>query len=45
MLRFAMKFIDKGAKFYEAQFRRFELGHLKWRAAKLRFQVIEIPAS
>ena len=45
MLRFGMKFIDKGAEVYEAQFRRLQIGHLKWKAAKLGFEIKEIPTA
>jgi transposase len=41
MLRFGMEFIDQGAEFYEAQHRRLQVGHLKWKAAKLGFQLVE----
>ena len=45
MLRFGIQFIDQGAEFYEAQHRRLQVGHLKQKAAKLGFQLVEIPAA
>jgi len=42
MLRFGIEFIDQGAEFYEAQHRRLQVGHLKWKAAKLGFQLTEM---
>ena len=45
MLRYGMKFMDRGAQFYEAQHRKLQINHLKWKAAKLGFQVIEAPAA
>jgi transposase len=45
MLRFGMDFIDRGAEFYEAQMHDLQVHHLKWKAAKLGFQLSEIPAA
>ena len=45
MLRFGLDFVDRGAEFYEAQMRDIQIRHLKWKAAKLGFQVSEIPAA
>ena len=45
MLRFGMEFADQGAEFYEAQMHQLQVKHLKWKAAKLGFQVSEIPAA
>jgi transposase len=45
MLRFGMDFIDRGSEFYEAQIHQLQLRHLKWKAAKLGFQLSEIPAA
>ncbi len=45
MLRYGMKYVDQGAKFYEAQHRNLQISHLKWKAAKLGFQIIEAPAA
>ena len=44
MLRYGMKYVDRGAKFYEAQHRELEIRRLKWKAAKLGFKVVEAPA-
>jgi transposase len=41
MLRYGMKYVDQGAKVYEAQHRQRQIGQLKWNAAKLGFQVVE----
>lgn len=41
MLRYGMKFIDKGAQFYEAQHRKLQISHLKRRATQLGFQIVE----
>jgi hypothetical protein len=45
MLRYGMKYVDRGAEFYEAQHRRLQIKHLKSKAAKLGFQVIQVPAA
>ena len=45
MLRFGIKYVDKGAVFYEAQHRQLQIKHLKWKAAKLGYQVTAIPAA
>ena len=45
MLRYGMQFVDRGADFYDAQHRQLQIGYLKRKAAKLRFQVIEAPAA
>jgi transposase len=45
MLRFGMDFIDRGAEFYEAQMHDMQVRHLKWKAAKLGFQLTEVPAA
>jgi transposase len=45
MLRYDMKFVDKGAEFYEARFRQLQVRRLKWQAEKLGFQLSETPAS
>ena len=45
MLRYGMKYVDQGAKFYEAQHRKQQISHLKWKAAKLGFQIIDAPAA
>jgi transposase len=43
MLRYGMKYVDQGVKFYEAQHRNLQIKQLKWKAAKLGFQVIQAP--
>jgi len=45
MLRYGMKYVDQEAKFYEAQHRKQQISHLKWKAAKLGFQIIDAPAA
>lgn len=45
MLRYDMKYFDLGAKFYADQQRDHQIRQLKWRAAKLGFQVLEVPAA
>jgi transposase len=44
MLRYGMKYVDQGAKTYEAQHRQRPIGQLKWNAAKLGFRVVEAAA-
>jgi transposase len=44
MLRYGMKYVDQGAKFYEAQHRNLQVKQLKWKAAKLGYQLLEVPA-
>lgn len=44
MLRYGMKYVDQGAKIYEAQHRQRQIGQLKWNAAKLGFRVVEVAA-
>ena len=45
MLRYGMQFVDRGAEFYEAQHRKQQITYLKWKAAKLGFQITEAPAA
>ena len=45
MLRYGMKYVDQGAKFYEAQHRNLQVKHLKRKAAKLGYQLIQAPAT
>jgi transposase len=45
MLRYGMKYADRGAKFYETQHRILQIKQLKWKAAKLGFQVVQAPAA
>jgi hypothetical protein len=40
-----MKYVDQGAAFYEAQQRQLQIEHLKWKAAKLGFQIVQTPAA
>jgi len=41
MLRYGMKYVDQGALFYQAQHRQLQIKHLKWKANKLGFRVVE----
>ncbi len=45
MLRYGMKYVDQGAAFYDAQHRKLQVSQLKWKAAKLGFQVVQAPAA
>jgi transposase len=45
MLRYGMKYVDQGAEFYEAQHRQLQIKHLKTKAAKLGFQLLQVPAA
>ena len=45
MLRYGMKYVDQGAAFYEAQHRQLQIKQLKWKAAKLGYNVTPIPAA
>jgi len=45
MLRYGMKYVDQGAAFYEAQHRQVQINQLKWKAAKLGFQIVQAPAA
>ena len=45
MLRYGMKYVDQGAAFYEAQHRQLQIKHLKTKAAKFGFQLIQVPAA
>jgi transposase len=44
MLRYGMKYVDQGAKFYEAQHRQRQIAQLKWNAAKLGLRIVEAVA-
>src|SRR5438445_326164 len=44
-LRYGMQFVDRGAEFYEAQHRKLQINHLKWKAAQLGFQITEVLAA
>jgi len=41
MLRYGMKYVDRGAESYEAQYRKQQVSYLKRRAAQLGLQIIE----
>jgi len=45
MLRYGMKYMDKGAAFYEAQHGYVQINQLKRKAATLGYQVIRVPAA
>jgi transposase len=45
MLRYGMKYVDKGMEFYQTKHRRLQIQHLKWKAEKLGFRLIEAPAA
>jgi transposase len=45
MLRYGMQYVDQGAEFYQHQHRKLQIKSLKWKAAKLGFQIIETPAA
>ena len=40
-----MKYVDRGANFYEAQHRDLQIKHLRWKAAKLGFQLVRPAAT
>jgi hypothetical protein len=42
---YGMKYVDQGAAFYDAQHRKLQISQLKWKAAKLGFQVVQAPAA
>jgi transposase len=45
MLRYGMKYVDQGAAVYEAQRRHAQIKQLKWKAAKLGYQIVQAPAA
>ena len=45
MLRYGMKYVDKGAATYQAQHRQLQIKQLKWKAATLGYQLIGVPAA
>ena len=45
ILRYGMKYVDKGAAFYELQHRQLQIKHLKSKAASLGYQVTPLPAA
>jgi hypothetical protein len=45
MLRYGMQYVDKRAALYQAQHRQLQVRQLKWKAAQLGFQLIQVPAA
>jgi len=45
MLRYGMKYADRGAAFYEVEHQRLQIKHLKWKAAKLGYQIVQAPSA
>jgi transposase len=45
MLRYGMKYVDKGAALYNAEHRQQQIKHLKHKAASLGYEVTPIPAA
>jgi hypothetical protein len=45
MMRYGMKYVDQGARFYAAQHRNLQLKQLKWKAAKLGYQLVQSPST
>ncbi len=45
VLRYGMKYVDRGAAFYEAQHRQLQIKHLNSKATKLGFQIIQVPTA
>ena len=45
MLRYGMEYVDKGAAFYELKHRELQVHQLKWKAAKLGYNITPIPAA
>ena len=41
MLRYGMKYVDRGATFYATQHRCMQVKHLRWKAAKLGYQLVQ----
>ena len=42
MLRYGMKYVDRGAELYESQHRKQQVIHLKRKAAQLGLEIIEV---
>jgi transposase len=42
MLRYGMKYVDQGVTFYDTQYRKQQVVHLKRKAAQLGLQIIEV---
>ena len=45
MLRCGMKYVDRGAAFYELKHRELQVHRLKWKAAQLGYKVTPLPAA
>jgi hypothetical protein len=45
MMRYGMRFVDRGAEFYEAQHRRRQINSLKRKAANFGLKIIDAPAA
>jgi transposase len=45
ILHYGMKYADRGAALYEAEHRQLQIKQLKWKAAKLGFQIVQAPAA
>ena len=45
ILRYGMKYADRGAALYEAEHRQLQIKQLKCKAAKLGFQIVQAPAA
>jgi len=45
MLRYGTKYVDRGAQCYEVQQRTRQIKHLKQKAAKLGFHLVQVPAA
>ena len=43
MLRYGMKYVDKGAAFYNVEHRQRQIKHLKYKAASLGYEVTPMP--
>ncbi len=45
MLRYGMKYVDRGAALYELRHRELQVHQLKWKAAKLGYKVTLVPSA
>ena len=45
ILRYGVKYVDQGAALYEAQHKQLQIKQLKWKAAKLGFQIVQTSAA
>ena len=45
MLRYGMKYVDKGAALYQAQHRQLQIKQLNRKAASLGYQLIQVPTA